>query len=132
RERDYLRKNLEFEVEQKTRSLSIKTSELEQALATLRSTQAELIQSAKMASLGTLSAGIAHEINNSLNYVNGALAPLAALIKKAPEHAGTAKIQTLLGVMTNGLELTFSIIKSLRSYSGLNQAKLKEHQVKEL
>jgi len=43
---------------------------LENTLASLRSTQSQLIQSEKMASLGELTAGIAHEIQNPLNFVN--------------------------------------------------------------
>jgi signal transduction histidine kinase len=43
---------------------------VESTLTELRSTQSQLIQSAKMASLGELSAGIAHEIQNPLNFVN--------------------------------------------------------------
>ena len=47
-----------------------RTSELNQSLENLRSTQSQLIQSEKMASLGELTAGIAHEIQNPLNFVN--------------------------------------------------------------
>lgn len=47
-----------------------RTTELTQSLENLRTTQSQLIQSEKMASLGELTAGIAHEIQNPLNFVN--------------------------------------------------------------
>ncbi|SFQ77758.1 ATP-binding protein [Hymenobacter arizonensis] len=50
--------------------VSVRTGELQRSLTELRATQAQLIQKEKMASLGELTAGIAHEIQNPLNFVN--------------------------------------------------------------
>ncbi len=50
--------------------LKSQKSEIEDTLLKLQSTQQQLIQSEKMASLGELTAGIAHEIQNPLNFVN--------------------------------------------------------------
>ncbi|SDY71109.1 sensor histidine kinase [Hymenobacter psychrophilus] len=60
---------LEQLVEERTASLNRQTEELRTTLQQLKATQSQLIQSEKMASLGELTAGIAHEIQNPLNFV---------------------------------------------------------------
>jgi two-component system, NtrC family, sensor kinase len=65
-----IRQQLELEVADRTTALIAQKEELEKTLTELKATQNQLIQSEKMASLGELTAGIAHEIQNPLNFVN--------------------------------------------------------------
>ncbi|MEO0585429.1 MAG: ATP-binding protein, partial [Bacteroidota bacterium] len=69
--RRVLAKNLELEtiVEIRTEEINGKNQELEKALSSLKTTQDQLIMQEKMASLGQMTAGIAHEIKNPLNFV---------------------------------------------------------------
>lgn len=75
KEREYeitqkLKAELEVQVTARTAELTRQKEELEKTLTELKSTQSQLIHAEKMASLGELTAGIAHEIQNPLNFVN--------------------------------------------------------------
>jgi signal transduction histidine kinase len=64
-----LNRSLEERVSQRTEELVLKNSELEHANREIKDAQAKLLQSEKMASVGVLAAGVAHEINNPLGFV---------------------------------------------------------------
>jgi signal transduction histidine kinase len=70
-----------------------RTTELRRSLKDLQSTQAQLIQSEKMASLGELTAGIAHEIQNPLNFVNNFSDVNSELIEEMKQEIENQNIQ---------------------------------------
>ena len=78
-------RQLERQVAERTADLEAAKQEVEATLADLKVTQAQLIQQEKMASLGQLTAGIAHEIKNPLNFVNN-FAALSQEIVADLEH----------------------------------------------
>ncbi|WP_411768449.1 ATP-binding protein [Winogradskyella sp. A3E31] len=77
------------------------TEELKQSLEHLKTTQAQLIQSEKMASLGELTAGIAHEIQNPLNFVNNFSEVSNELIDEMNEELDNGDIEEAKAIATD-------------------------------
>jgi signal transduction histidine kinase len=72
---------LEQKVVQRTREIQEANDHLSEALNNLKDTQTQLVEAEKMASLGQLTAGIAHEINNPINFVKSNISPLRMDVK---------------------------------------------------
>ncbi|CCH54207.1 C4-dicarboxylate transport sensor protein dctB [Fibrisoma limi BUZ 3] len=127
---------LESKVEQRTHELNRQKEELQHTLNQLKATQAQLVQREKMASLGELMAGIAHEIQNPLNFVNNfaelsveMLDELTDELQHDRQEAATSLIDDMkpnLQKIVHHGKRADSIIKSMlehsRSSSGTKQA----------
>jgi len=121
------RKELELTIEHQTRELKANNEELRSANENIILAQQKLIASEKMASLGQLTAGIAHEINNPINFVSGGVQALRELqrdvksqghlLSKEELHIRDNEIEELMSSIMNGVNRTAAIIKSLRGFS---------------
>jgi len=109
-------------------ALAQANAELGHANRSLKDTQAKLVQAAKMASLGELVAGIAHEINNPLAFIlahQGTVERLLGDIETAADDAARqpilAKARDRLGSMRMGLKRIESLVLNLRKFSRLDE-----------
>ena len=151
---------LEERINERTSKLQMLNLELNNALNHLKQTQSQLVDAEKMASLGQLTAGIAHEINNPINFVKSNIKPLQldiADIKKlilkyeevSPDNIReklneiqeykerieysyiVEEIDTLLSGIETGAIRTADIVKGLRTFSRVNETELKEADLHE-
>jgi signal transduction histidine kinase len=112
-------RTLEQKVDERTSELKQKHNELDAAFQTLKAAQAQLVQSEKMASLGQLTAGIAHEIKNPLNFVNNFAELSVELTQEMLEELG--KLSDCL--KPADMEYLTGIISDLQS----NVKKINDH-----
>ncbi|MEX0719065.1 MAG: ATP-binding protein [Balneolaceae bacterium] len=92
----YLFGTMENEVKARTMELEEAYSELQKSMEDLKATQSQLIQQEKLASLGQLTAGIAHEIKNPLNFVNNFSELSIELIEEAREEIQNSEVLEIL------------------------------------
>jgi len=138
--------------------LEARNSELAQGKAQLQKLQAQIVQNAKMASLGRLAAGVAHELNNPVGFVLGNLELLSDDVKKLLQilkyyeaadlseavTSGAAiikeninydsmltELESMIGDCRDGANRIRDIVQNLRTFSRLDEAEYKEVDIHE-
>ncbi len=143
------------ELNEQKDELNSQKEELEVTIENLKTAQGQLVQSEKMASLGQLTAGVAHEINNPINFISGNIPPIkrdiqdilsvideydsiirrekldktfasVSALKMTIDYEGLVdEINDLIRGMEEGVKRTSDIVKSLRNFSRLDENDMK-------
>lgn len=122
------------------REIQIRNHQLEETLRELKETQSQLVQSEKMAALGLLVAGVAHEINNPISFAKGSLAIVRRSLEKikVADRLNPAErtdlfedIDISVQVIKNGLDRTENIVKSLKTFVRKDEEVLKPFDLHE-
>ena len=146
---EFLQKEIEYQKKEleEARKLEKALSDLEAANKEIRAAQSQLVQSEKMASMGMLVAGVAHEINTPIGAICSMHNTLMRAVEKLDheiEHSCESDclkkanlikyldvIRDANRVIDSGSERVSTIVKRLRSFARLDQAQLKDADINE-
>ncbi len=104
-------------------SLYAKNEDIEKAFLKLKNTQAQLVQSEKLATVGILTAGIAHEINNPLNFIQGGKIAIENYLSENVEsHFGN--LMPFLDIIETGIQRTSAIVDSINRFNRKSETNL--------
>jgi signal transduction histidine kinase len=110
--------DLERAVQMRTADLARKNRELAETLDKLSRAQQQIVRSEKLASIGQLVAGIAHEINNPVNAIVNTVGPLEDAVANIQEDPEAAKdVREMVKVVQRGAQRTKAIVSALHNYS---------------
>jgi signal transduction histidine kinase len=139
-----LNATLETRVADRTAELAASNEELTRshtdlgrAYGELQNAEVQLVQSEKMASLGRLAAGVAHEINNPVSFIASNVAPLQDCLERLSaivpesEQEPLQDATEIVSIIGRGAERTARIVADLRSFSRLGEAQHKETDLRE-
>jgi signal transduction histidine kinase len=107
------------QLSEKNKIINKRNTELKDTLKALKKMQYQLIQIEKMASLGILTAGISHEINNPLNFIMGGLTGLQDYVQEAKIE--DEKVKLYLASIKTGIQRATSIMNGLNQLSRNNE-----------
>ena len=110
-------------VSERTKQLEERKEELEKTLEDLKKAQVQMIQSEKMASLGVLTAGIAHEINNPLQFIRGGKEIIEKELRKSAVKDNKLVLKSLESI-EEGVRRTDAIVRSLNRFNKRTNDKL--------
>jgi two-component system, sensor histidine kinase PhcS len=122
---------LRYELDLNKKALEQKTTDLESAIVRLKEAEAELVQTEKLASLGRMSAGIIHEVNNPLNYTKTNLYTLKNKAKYLPPDQQADYKDTIKDI-EDGVDRVKNIVSDLRGFTTHNDAERDEVSVADL
>jgi len=124
-------KRLETKVVERTEDLKNRTTLLEKTLEELRSAQTRLVQSEKMAALGSLTAGIAHEMNSPIGVLKSTLDVLIRCVKKIrstplPDSIPVELLEENSRVALTASDRIIGIVEGLKNFARLDEAEFQK------